>query len=132
MQKQPQALRQEALAFLLHFVQPLLVVVEEHEIVDVADIALDAQFFFHEVVERREVEVGEELAGEVAHRQAFAAGGNGEQVVAGEIIGDRLLRVGVVDDQVDKGEGAGAFDLAGGIFSLCLPQTLKGAKGENA
>ncbi len=47
-----------------------LVVGEEEEIIDVAQIARAAQFALDEVVERIEVDVGPELAGEVTDWQA--------------------------------------------------------------
>ena len=48
------------------FRQSRLVVVEDHHVIHVAEIRLDPEVFLHEVVEGIEIEIGEELAGEVA------------------------------------------------------------------
>ena len=52
--------------------QPPLVVGEDQEVIDVADVA-QPQPVGDEVIERIEVDVGEELAGLVAQRQAPCA-----------------------------------------------------------
>ena len=56
----------------------------------------------YEVIEALEIQVGEELAGQVADRQAAAALEWREQVVALEVQVDRLLWVGAIDDQVEQ------------------------------
>jgi len=71
------------------------VVMEQGEIGNVPDIG-GAQHFGHPVVEAVEVEVGEELAGQVASRQPAAAPVGLEQVIAGEVQLGGLLRVGAV------------------------------------
>ena len=48
------------------------IVVEQREVVDVADIGR-LQHLGHEVIEAVEVEIGEELAGQIADRQPAAA-----------------------------------------------------------
>jgi hypothetical protein len=53
------------------------------------------------VIEAVEIEVGEELAGQVADRQAAAALEWREQIVAIEIEVDRLLRVRGIDDEIE-------------------------------
>ena len=58
-------------------------VVEQGEVVDVADVAARLQDFFAEVIEAVEVDVGEKLAGQVADRQPAGAAIGLEQVVAG-------------------------------------------------
>lgn len=77
------------------------VVVKEREVVDVAEITLRAQHFLDEVVEGVEVDVGEELAGQVADGKAATSLVRREEVVAREIEQHRLLRVRCVDDGVD-------------------------------
>ena len=49
------------------------IVGEEGEVIDVAEVALGVELFFTEVVEAVEVDVGKELAGEVADWQAARA-----------------------------------------------------------
>ena len=92
--------------------QPPLVVGEDQEVIDVADVA-QPESVGDEVVERVEVDVGEELAGLVAERQAPAPFGGSEQVVAGKPHQHRVLGVAVVDDPVHQPEDIGVFDLAG-------------------
>ena len=76
------------------------VVVEEREVVHVAQVALRSQHLLAEVVQAVEMDVGEELAGQVADGQAAPALERGEQVVAGVVERHRLLGVGAVDDPV--------------------------------
>ena len=83
---------------------------EEREIVHVAQIALRSQDLLAEVVQAVEVDVGEELAGQVADGQAAPALERGEQVVARKVERHRLLGVGAVDDPVRQRQGAGADD----------------------
>ena len=90
----------------------LRIVVEQREVVHVPHVPLRAQHFLAEVVEAIEIEVGEELAGEVADGQAAPPFEGGEQVVAGEVEVDGLLRVRAVDDPVGEVEGALAGEAA--------------------
>ena len=83
-----------------HVGQVPLVVGEHQEIIDVADVALDPQPVLDEVIERVEVDVGEELAGLVADGDAPPPFAGREQVVAGKPVQDLFLRVAVVDDPV--------------------------------
>ena len=76
----------------------------------VAQIAPRALDLLHEVVQSVEMDVGEELAREVADRQAPAALEGGEQVVAGGIEMYRLRRVRAVDDGIDAPQGLPALD----------------------
>ena len=82
------------------FGELIRIVVEEGEVVHVAHVPLGPQHLLAEVVEAIEVEVGEELAGEVANGQAAPPLEGGEEVVAGEMEVDGLLGVGAVDDAV--------------------------------
>jgi len=91
---------------LLHIPQDLNVVVEQGKIVDVPHIALRAQDFLHEMVERIEIDVGERLARQVPDGQPAPPLDRGKQVVAGEENFDRLLRVGTIDDRIDDCEQA--------------------------
>ena len=88
------------------------IVVEEGEVVHVAHVPLRPQHLLAEVIEAVEVEVGKELAGEVADGQAAPPFEGGEQVVAGEVEVDGLLRVRAVDDPVGEVEGALAGEAA--------------------
>ncbi len=71
-----------------NLVETPLVVGEDEEIIDVADVA-QPEPVGDEVVERVEVDVGEELAGLVAQREATPTLDGREQVVAGEPGEDR-------------------------------------------
>ena len=71
--------------------EPLGVVVEEREVVHIAQVALRPQDLLAEVVEAVEMDVGEELAGQVADGQAPPALEGCEQVVAGVVQVHRLL-----------------------------------------
>ena len=93
-------------------VEPPLVVGEDQEVIDVTDVA-QPEPVGDEVVERVEVDVGEELAGLVAQRQAPAPLGGREQVVAGEPHQHRVLGIAVVDDPVHQPEDVRVLDLAG-------------------
>ena len=99
-----------------HVGQVPLVVGEHQKIIDVADIALDPQPVLDEVIERVEVDVGEELAGLVADGDAPPPFAGREQVVAGELVQDFFLRVAVVDDLADQPQHVRVFDLAGHQF----------------
>ena len=89
---------QEALGLSAYLMQPPLVVGEDQEVIDVPDVA-QSQAVADEMIERVELDVGEELARLVAKRQTPAPLDGGEQVVAGEPHQHRALRVAVVDDQ---------------------------------
>ncbi len=102
---------QESLDLQSHLVQPPLVVGEDQEVINVADVA-QPETVGDEVIERIEVDVGEELARLVAQRQTPTPLGGGEQVVAGEPHQHWALRVAVVDDQIDQPEDMRVFDLA--------------------
>ncbi len=94
-------------------IQKLLpVIAEKGEIIDVAEVFAGFEFFFNEVVKAAEVDIGEELASEVANGQAFAVLERGEQVITGEVFEAGVLLIAVVDDEVDEPEGVGAFDFA--------------------
>ena len=90
------------------FLEAVGVVVEECEVVHVAQVALRSQDLLAEVVQAVEVDVREELAGQVADGQAAPALERGEQVVAGVVQRHRLLGVGAVDDAVRQRQGANA------------------------
>ena len=71
---------------------------------------LRSQDLLAKVVQAVEVDVGEELAGEVADGETEAALEGGEQVIAWKVQRRRLLGVGAVDDAVRQRQGAGAGD----------------------
>jgi hypothetical protein len=103
---------QEALDLQTHLMQPPLVVGEDQEVIDVTDVA-HPEPVGHIMIERIEVDVGEELARLVAQRQPSAPLDGSEQVVAGEPRQHRVLGIAVVDDQPDQPEEVRVFDLAG-------------------
>lgn len=96
----------------MHPRQCLLVVVEQDEVVDVAEVQPRPKFAQYEVIQRIQVHVGEELRRLVADREAAPPCERREQVVAGEVGGRVFLFVGAVDDAGGKVERAGAFDRA--------------------
>jgi len=95
MQQQPSS-RQENRDALAPLLQHARVIVEQCEIVHVAQIAARAQYLFHKVIERIEHHVGEELAGQVADRQPAPSLVRGKQVIPRKVGIDGLLRVGAV------------------------------------
>lgn len=95
MQPKPQT-RQKVSNTLAHFSQRGLVVSKKDEIVHVAQIPLWPQFPKHELIERVQINVGEELRGLIADRQAAPTLERSEQVIAWEICGRFLLRVRLV------------------------------------
>ena len=72
MQEKPEFSREVMPYGLFCFVQHTFFMVEQHHVIDVTDVPFDAQFLFDKVVERRQIQVGEKLAGKVAHRQPFS------------------------------------------------------------
>ncbi len=83
---------------------------EECEVVDKSDIPLGAQHFPAVVIESVQIDIGEELAGEVADRDAASSLERRKQVIAGIIKVDRLLRVGRINDYVNQIQGPLAGD----------------------
>lgn len=73
------------------------IVSENNEVVHIADV-VQTERLFDKMVERREVDIGKKLAGQIAHWQAFSALKDGEKVVVGEIFRHKFLRVGIVYD----------------------------------
>ena len=63
-----------------------------------------------------EIKVGEELAGQIAERQAAPALQRREQIIAGIVDMHRLLRIRAVDDRVDQPERALASDAAAEVL----------------
>ncbi len=84
--------------------QQVLVVVKAAEVVDVAQIAAHAQAFLHKMIQRIQVHIGKELAGQVADRDAAPARGGREQLVVRVVLHDGFLLVGAVDDHVAEPE----------------------------
>lgn len=83
------------------------VVREQSEVVHVAQIR-SAQDFLDVVIDSVEVDVGEQLTGEVADRKTSTAVERREQIVACKVEIHRLLRVRSIDDAVDEPDGARA------------------------
>ena len=75
---------------------------EEGEVVGVAEIFLGVKLPLAEVVEAVEVDVGKELAGEVADRKSAFSGEGGEEIVAGVVDVAGFLGVAIVDDEVEE------------------------------
>ena len=72
------------------FVQPLGLVVKQHEIVHVAHIALRPQDILAEMIEAVQIDIGEELAGQVSDGEAPPTLPRREQVVARVVDRNRL------------------------------------------
>jgi hypothetical protein len=81
-------------------------------IINVTDVALDAQAVLDKVIERVEVDVGEELAGLIADGDAASPLAGRKKVVAGEARQEFFLRIAVVDDLTDQPQHVRVFDLA--------------------
>jgi len=76
------------------------VISQQQEVVAVPHVCPDAKVTRDEMVESGEIPVGEPLAGQIADRQTVPPPVWLEQVIAGEVVDDRLLLVAVVNDQV--------------------------------
>ena len=63
------------------------------------------------MVKSTEVDVGKELAGEVANGESFAALDWGQQAVAGKVFDALALVVAAVNDAIAQLESIWAFDL---------------------
>jgi len=85
------------------------VVVKQGEVVDIAQIGR-AKDFFRKMIETVEIDVSEKLARQIADRQPAAAGQRRQQIVAGIVEVDRLLRIGAVNHRVEQPQGARAGD----------------------
>ena len=90
--------------------EPARVVVEQREVVHVAQVSLRPKHLLAEMVEPVEIEVGEELAGQVAYRKPAAALDRRQEVVARKPQVHGFLRVGTVHDPVHKIQRAPARD----------------------
>jgi len=86
MQTQTQTTRQKFRNTVTYFPKEGFVVLQNHKIVYITDIATTVQRLFDKVVERVEIEIGEELAGLVAERQSASPFGGREEVIAGKIV----------------------------------------------
>ena len=84
------------------FPQRVAVVVKDDEVVAVAHVPAQPEPTGDEVVQRRQIPVSEPLAGQVADGQPAPTPVRGEQVIARKVLGNRLLVVGVVHDQVHQ------------------------------
>ena len=69
------------------------------------------------VVDGVEVQIGEELAGEIADRQAAGPLQGGEEGVAGEAIERGAVAGAVGEDAIKQPEGAGAGDALGQLLT---------------
>ena len=78
------------------------VVLEQREIVDVAQIALWPQHFGAEMIEAIQVDIGEELACQIADWQTAPTQNRGQEIIAQVMDVNRLLRVGAVDDRIGQ------------------------------
>ena len=73
------------------------IVVEQREIVHITHIPLGPQHLLAEMIQRVEIKIGEELACQIANRQAAPPFARRKQIVAGKIQMDLLLRIRAVD-----------------------------------
>lgn len=78
---------------------------QEHKIVHEANVKAAMQCFFHEMIEGIQINVGEELAGQIADGQAAPALKRQEQIIAGEIPVGFCLRIAAVNDFVNQPQG---------------------------
>lgn len=87
-----------------------LLLAEDHEVVHVSEIGAAAEMLLHEVVQWVEIEVGEELAREVADRQAAPPLDRREEIVAGEPEERVGMSTAAVEDSVQKVEEPAILD----------------------
>ena len=111
MKPQPPALQKHGDATPPRFELPG-VIVKQGEVVHVAHVTLGPQYFLAEMVQAVEVQVGKELAGQIADRQAAPSFQGGKQIIARIVEKDGFLRVGRVDDAVRQRQGAAAGNTA--------------------
>ena len=97
------------------FPEVLRIIVKQRKIVHVANVALRAQHLLADVVQAIKVEIGEELAREIADGKAAPPLEGGEQVVAGEVFVHRFLRIRAIDDPVRQRQRAVAGDPAADV-----------------
>jgi hypothetical protein len=88
-----------------------LIVGKDEEVVDVANVT-QSELVGDEVIERVEIEGGEEPAGLIAQGQPPPPLGGCEQVVAGKPHRRQVLRVAVVDDRAGEPEDLWVLELA--------------------
>ncbi len=81
------------------------VIAEEGEVIDVSDVVGGIDSFRDEVIELVQVQIGKELAGEVADRESFGTQG-AEEVVTGEV---DQGRGGIDVDRGDAGVDDGVY-----------------------
>ena len=85
------------------------IVMEQCKVVDIAHVRC-AEHFGGPMVEAVEVEIGRELARQIADRQATPALERREQIVAGKMQVDRLLCIRSVDNRIHQPESLLAAD----------------------
>ena len=88
------------------------IIVKEGEVVDVPQVPLGAEDFLAEVIQAIQVDVGEQVTGQVADWLSPPSCEWREQVVAGKAPAHGLLRVGRVADDVGRRLDAGTPDAA--------------------
>lgn len=89
---------------------------EKDEIIDVPGILARFQLAADEMIQGIEIDIGEELRGLIAERQAATALKGSKQMVAGKIPINWFLRVGGGDDGGGESESAAALDDAGQLL----------------
>ena len=90
------------------------VVVEQDEVVHVAQVSFRPQHFLAEVVQAVQIEIGEELARQVADREPSSSLEGSEEIVARVVEVNRLLGIGSVDDAIRRAPGCLRRRFAGG------------------
>lgn len=89
-----------------------MIVTEEREIIDIPDIFLCTDPFLDEMIEAVEIDVGEELAGQISDRQSAAAFHRREQIVSVKVCLNLLLGIAGIDDRLDQPERFPTLDLS--------------------
>jgi hypothetical protein len=116
---QPQPERFQVFGYPLPgFPEPILVIVEYHEVVTVADVVPATQGLLYKVVETVEVKVGKKLAGQIADGDSLFAGYGCKQVVSAKVLEGRFGRPMLgCDDLIHQPEGVTAFDFMPDLFA---------------
>ena len=85
------------------------VIAEARKIIHIADVLFHFQGFFDVTVEAIEIDVGKELAGEVADRESFRTFEGRQQGIAGKVVDDGFAFAAIVEDLVNQPQGIPAF-----------------------
>jgi len=96
--------------------KPLLVIVDDRDVVHIADIFPAMEDFFHIMVKAVEINIGEKLTGQVADRYAAPPLKGRKKIVSLIVSVNFLLRIAGSDDKIYQPQGVATFDFPGDTF----------------